>query len=287
MKNEGKTVLVTGASSGFGHQMVQDYLAAGWRVVASVRNVEKRTELFLNELNDYPGKLSLIELDVTKESEIQNTVNYVATELNNHLDVLVNNAGFGTYGALEDITVEQLRYQMEVNFFGPALLIKGLLPSLRNSTGKVINISSLMGRYSCPLASVYSASKYALEGLSEGLMYELNSFGVKVCTVQPGGHRTNFVSSVNWGRDSFNEKSPYIGKSNAFKAMMDKLTARKNAPGASGVSKTVLNLSESSSMPRNVLVGLDAKFVGFLQVILPQCIYRFLMNSANKKIFGA
>jgi NAD(P)-dependent dehydrogenase (short-subunit alcohol dehydrogenase family) len=282
-----KTVLITGASSGFGLKMVQDFLGAGWRVLATVRNVEKRTETFKEELGLYPDRLRLLELDVTKESEIKNIVNYLDKNENNKLDVLVNNAGFGAYGSLEDISMEQIRYQMEVNFFGPTSLIKNLLPALRKSRGKVINISSLMGRYSCPLASVYSSSKYALEGLTEGLMYELDSFGVGVCSVQPGGHRTNFVSSVNWGDDSFNDQSPYIKMSKGFKAMMDKLTARKNAPGPDGVSKTVLKLSNSTKMPRSVLVGMDAKFVGAMQVILPRCIYRFIMNTANKKIFGS
>ena len=281
-----KTVLITGASSGFGFKMVQDYLAAGWKVLATVRNVEKRTEFFLRELNLYPDRLTLLELDVTKESEIKDIVDYLKNSENNKLDVLVNNAGFGTYGSIEDITIEQIRYQMEVNFFGPTILIKNLLPSLRESKGKIINISSLMGRYSCPLASVYSASKYALEGLTEGLMYELESFGIDVCTVQPGGHRTNFVSSVNWGEDSFNDKSPYVGMSRGFKRMMDKLSARKNAPGADGVSKTVLKLSHSSKMPRSVLVGIDAKFVGALQIILPKFLYRIMMNFGNKFIFG-
>ena len=144
-----------------------------------------------------------------------------------------------------------------------------------------------MGRYSCPLASVYSASKYALEGLSEGLMYELKSFGVDVCTIQPGGHRTNFVKSVIWGDRSFGSNSVYQGKSNGFKAMMEKLSQRKKAPGADKVAMTALKIANSNSTPRNILVGGDANFVGFLQSILPQNIYRAVMFMANKKIFGS
>jgi len=281
-----KTALVTGTSSGFGLKIVQDYLASGYKVIATVRNVEARQKLFSDELESFPGKLLLLELDVTKADEIASVAKYIEQQENNQLDVLVNNAGFGSYGALEDTSMEQIRYQMEVNFFGPTALIKALLPALRNSKSKIINISSLMGRYSCPLASVYSASKYALEGLTEGLMYELKSFGISVASVQPGGHRTEFVSSVQWGEQSFNNSSPYIKMTNGFKAMMDKLTSRKNAPGADEVSKVVLELSQASSMPRIVLVGSDAKFVAILQKILPVFVYRIIMFAANKKIFG-
>ena len=280
-----KTVLVTGASSGFGMQMLSDFLELGYTVIGTLRKLEERKPLFKDLLSKYPGKLILKELDVTKGDEIKSLSDFIKNEYPK-LDVLINNAGFGTYGALEDTTEEQLRYQMEVNFFGPALLTREVLPSLRSAQGKIINISSLMGRYSCPLASVYSSSKYALEGLSEGLMYELKAFNVQVCTVQPGGHRTNFADAVVWGEKSFDESSPYKAQTNGFYKMYKKMTGRKSAPGALGVSKKVVKLCQMSKMPRSVTVGKDAGLVSYLQAFLPQNMYRFVMFQANKQVMG-
>ena len=144
-----------------------------------------------------------------------------------------------------------------------------------------------MGRYACPLSSVYSSSKYALEGLSEGLMYELKSHGVDVVTVQPGGHRTNFTSSIIWGAHSLSESSPYKTQTDGFIRMMKKLSSRKKAPKSESVAQVAFKLANASNLPRNVVVGTDAKFVAFLQSFLPQVLYRKIMFVSNKKIFGA
>lgn len=285
-----KTVLITGTTSGFGFKMAQDFLGMGWHVFATLRDMETKKR-HLKELMDlFPDRLTLLELDITKTEDIQNTKKYIENYLSenkeNKLDMLINNAGFAVYGALEDTSMEQIRYQMDVNFFGPTELIKNLLPSIRKSKTKIVNISSIMGIYSCPLASVYSASKYALEGLSEGLVYELSSFGISVCTVRPGGHRTDFFKSINWGELSFSDTSEYTQMSSGFKNMMDKLSARKKAPGADRVSNVVLDLAKMKSMPRSVLVGVDAKFLRCLQIILPASVYKLVLVMANKVIFG-
>ena len=277
-----KTVVITGASSGFGLDMAKLFLSDGWNVVATVRDIERRKIELKDQLELDNSRLKLLELDVADSESLQSFVDQV-----DKLDVLINNAGFGTYGALEDISMDQIRYQMEVNFFGPVALIKGLLPMLRESKGKIINISSLMGRYACPLSSIYSASKYALEGLSEGLMYELDSFGVDVATIQPGGHRTSFVSSVAWGKDSFSSNSAYKTQTNGFKGMMEKLSQRDNPPQSITVAKKALSLANMSHMPRSVVVGSDAKLVASLQSLLPSKLYQKLMFVSNKKIFGA
>lgn len=279
-----KTVLITGASSGFGLDMVNLFLDDGWKVLATVRDVEKRQVELKDKIDLENKKLKLLELDVSKGDDISRIVSEVK-----ELDVLVNNAGFGVYGALEDVTEEQIRYQMEVNFFGPVLLTKGLLPVLRKGQSKVINISSLMGRYACPLSSVYSASKYALEGLTEGLMYELKSHGVEVATIAPGGFRTKFTSSIVWGKNSFNSDSAYKEQTDGFKGLMEGFASRPDdkAPDSMLVAKKALSLANKSSMPRRVMVGKDAKFISLLQDLLPSPLYRKLMFTSNKKIFGS
>lgn len=277
-----KTVIVTGASSGFGLDMVKLFLDGGWKVIATMRKLDQRKVELKGQLDLDHKNLILAELDVAINDSLDSFIESVDA-----VDVLINNAGFGTYGALEDVSEEQIRYQMEVNYFGPVKLIKGLLPKLRSSKGKIINISSLMGRYACPLSSVYSSSKYALEGLSEGLMYELKPFGIDVATIQPGGHRTNFVKSVAWGENSFSKDSPYRQQTDGFKGMMDKLSARTNAPKSETVAQKAYNLATTGQMPRKVVVGKDAKFVALLQGILPSGAYRKLMFASNKKIFEA
>lgn len=280
-----KYILITGASSGFGLEMVKDFLKEGFTVIATMRNASKRLNLFSTEINLYKEKLNIIELDITSSDQIESLVQALERITNGRLDILVNNAGVGIYGALEDISEEQIRYQMEVNYFGPVNLIKSLLPIMRKSSTKIINISSLMGKFSCPMASVYSSSKYALEGISEGLSFELSTFGIQVCSIQPGGHNTNFTSSVIWGKNSMSEDSHYKKMSYGFKKTLESKTTNALIPGAKNVSSKVLALSRKKNMPRFVLAGPDAVSVSLLQVLLPRFLYQSVLNLAFKKLF--
>ncbi len=279
-----KTVLITGANSGFGLEMVKDFLAQGNTVIATLRKLEERKELFSNMPNN--KNLHLLEVDVTIEEDRQKLKNEIEVKFNSKLDILINNAGYGSFGSLEDTSEQQIRYQMEVNYFAPALLIKALLPFMRDNRAKIINISSIMGRYSTPLASVYSSSKYALEGLSEGLRYELSQFGVQVCTITPGGHRTNFINSITWGENSLNSNSPYRNITQGLQNMMTKLQSRTKAPGPKNISQVALKLANQNSIPRTVSVGADAKTVDLIQKILPRKVYDALMSFGFKKVFG-
>jgi NAD(P)-dependent dehydrogenase (short-subunit alcohol dehydrogenase family) len=272
-----KIVLITGCSSGFGRSLVNAYLERGYRVIATLRNATDRLEIFSDIPESQRKLLDIQSLDVTKKEEIQAICEHIVQNYSEQLDVLVNNAGYGLYGALEDITEEQLRHQMEVNFFGPAFLTRGLLPFLRKSKGSVINISSLMARFSLPLGSAYSASKAALEGLSEGLYYELKKHGVNLSTIQPGGHRTQFAKSINWGEFSGSPDSPYTPETQAFKAMMNKLTSRPKAPDEREVVELALKMTEATSPPRRVLVGKDAVSTGMMQKILPERLYHAIL----------
>jgi short-subunit dehydrogenase len=274
-----KTALITGSSSGFGKQLVHDFLKEGYRVIATLRNANERESLF----KEIPQKnLFIKELDVTKKSDITALSDFIKSELNGNLDILVNNAGYGMYGALEDISEEQIRYQIEVNFFGPSFLIRTLLPYLRESKGKIFNISSLMGRFSMPLGAVYSASKYALEGLSEGLYYELGPMGVQVTTIQPGAHRTGFGKAVQWGDSSLSEESSYQTQTQALQGMIDKMMSRKNSPGANNVSRIVLKYASKRKLPRRILVGKDARSTGWMQKILPERLYHFILDTSYR-----
>jgi NAD(P)-dependent dehydrogenase (short-subunit alcohol dehydrogenase family) len=166
-----KTVLITGASSGFGRETVKLFHKNGWNVVATMRSPEKETEL--NTLSN----VFVSKLDVTDKATIKNTVAQ-SIEKFGSIDVLVNNAGYGAMGALEAATEQQIKQQFDVNLFGLIAVTQAVLPGMReHKTGIIINVSSVGGRLTFPFSSLYHATKFALEGLTESMQYELNPLG--------------------------------------------------------------------------------------------------------------
>jgi NAD(P)-dependent dehydrogenase (short-subunit alcohol dehydrogenase family) len=182
-----KTILITGASSGFGRETVKLFHGKGWNVIATMRNPEKETEL---------GKLegvSVVRLDVVDNASIEAAVAAGIREFGS-IDVLVNNAGYGTLGALEAASEAVIRQQFDVNVFGLIEVIKAVLPGMRKQgSGVIINVSSVGGRVTFPFCTLYHATKFAVEGLTESLQYELNPLGIRLKIVEPGGYKTNFA----------------------------------------------------------------------------------------------
>ncbi|MET7253150.1 SDR family oxidoreductase [Dyadobacter fermentans] len=182
-----KTVLITGASSGFGKDAVRLFQKNGWNVIASMRSPEKETEL------GGLDRVALVRLDVTDSASIQKAVEEGIARFGS-IDVLVNNAGFGSLGVLEAAPVEVVRQQFDVNVFGVIGVIKAVLPHMRrNKSGVIINVASMGGRIAFPFSTLYHATKYAVEGLSESLQYELEPLGIRVKIVEPGGYKTDFA----------------------------------------------------------------------------------------------
>jgi short-subunit dehydrogenase len=280
-----KTVLITGCSSGFGLTMVQELLNDGHYVIATLRSAESRMNLFDHLQASYKENLRIESLDVTLKEDRDRIKQMMEKEFDGKLNVLINNAGTGYFGALEDYDEDQIRKQMEVNFFAPTLMIKEFLPLLRNAKGKIINITSIMGQYSTPLGSLYSASKYALEGISEGLYYELDGQGVQVTTIAPGGHRTNFLESSVWAKNSKERSSIYFNLTQSFIGFTQKLSSRPNAPDSGAVASTVKKLVKRSVMPRQITVGKDAKMVILMKRILPFNLYQKMMKATYNKVF--
>ncbi len=182
-----KTVLITGASSGIGKATTQKLLDEGYCVYASARNITKLKPLAA-------CGAEILELDVTQDESMQLGVERIIRE-SGRLDILINNAGYGSYGALEDIPIEEARHQFEVNVFGLGRLTQLVLPHMRQqSFGKIVNITSVGGKIYEPLGSWYHASKFAVEGLSDCLRLELQPFGIDVIIVEPGPIRTEWGS---------------------------------------------------------------------------------------------
>jgi len=184
-KLNGQVILITGASSGMGKAFAQALLKKDAIVYVAARRLEQ-----MDDLKEH-GALTL-KMDITRDDEIQDAVQCI-TEQHGGVDVLINNAGFGMYGAMEDTSIDDARYQFEVNLFGLARLTQLLLPTMREKkAGKIINISSMGGKIYTPLGSWYHATKHALEGWSDCLRIELAQFGIDVVVIEPGIIQTEF-----------------------------------------------------------------------------------------------
>ncbi|GGB18482.1 SDR family oxidoreductase [Puia dinghuensis] len=182
-----KTVFITGASSGFGREAAKLFHQKDWNVIATMRRPGKETEL------SALGGVHVTRLDVTDKTSIATAVAAGIRQFG-AIDVLVNNAGFGTLGALEAASEEVIRQQFEVNFFGLIEVTKAILPGMRaRKAGTIVNVSSVGGRLGFPFSSLYHATKFAIEGLTESLQYELNPLGIRLKLVEPGGYKTNFI----------------------------------------------------------------------------------------------
>lgn len=184
-----KTVFITGASSGFGKETVSLFHEKDWNVVATMRTP---TPALLQEFAGLDGVL-VERLDVTDGDSIAAAVD-AAVRAFGSIDVLVNNAGYGAFGALEVAPEADIRQQMEVNVFGLIAVTKAVLPRMRERrSGVIINVSSIGGRLTFPFTTLYHATKFAVEGLTESLQYELNPLGIRTKIVEPGGYKTDFA----------------------------------------------------------------------------------------------
>lgn len=184
-----KTILITGASSGFGKETAKLFMQKGWNVIATMRSPEKETEL-AGEANVF-----VTRLDVTDPQSAKTAVK-AGIEKFGRIDVLLNNAGFGIMGPMEATSEESIRRQFEVNVFGLINVTKAVLPTMRsNKKGMIINVSSAFGIATFPFFSMYHAAKFAVEGLTESLQYELKPLGIQLKIVEPGGYNTNFSTS--------------------------------------------------------------------------------------------
>src|SRR5580698_5594282 len=220
-----KIALITGASSGFGLLTSIELPKAGFRVVATMRDLGRRERLDQAAATaGVAAKLDIRTLDVTDFDSLPGFVDAVVRE-HGRLDVLVNNAGFAVAGFLEDIKLEELRHQFETNFFGAVAMTKAALPTMRRQrVGHIIMVSSIAGLHGSATVSSYSASKHALEGWSESLRLELNSLGIKVVLVEPGAFQTDiWTRGAVMGEKATQETSPNLQRSLRMRSFVEKL----------------------------------------------------------------
>ena len=219
-----KVVLITGSAGGVGRAAVQRFIERGWFVVATARSPDS-----LSALGKH-SHLSIERLDVMDKTSIQSCVSSVI-QRHGQIDVLVNNAGIGVAGPLEGTSDVAMRRAFETNFFGPAVLTSEVVPHMRDRmTGTIVNVTSVAGRVGIPFHSIYSASKFALEGLTEALAFELEPFGIRLRLVEPGGIRTDF--QAEWF-----EPEVYQPDVSQLRAQMER--GIKRAPLPTGVADAI------------------------------------------------
>lgn len=246
-----KTVLITGASSGFGNETAKQFQKNGWNVIATMRSPEKETEL--NRLNN----VLVTKLDVQDSDSIKDAITAGIKKFGK-IDVLVNNAGYGLMGVFESVTKDQIQRQYQVNVFGLMEVTQTLLPHFReNGSGVIINLSSFGGFIALPFGSLYNSTKFAVEGFSESLSHELAALNIAVKLIEPGGVNTNFRNGIEMIKNEIPVYNPIMGK---FFERYGKTTEHLNKATAENVAATIYKAATDEKAQLRYVVGDDAQF---------------------------
>ena len=278
------TALVTGGTSGFGYALTEGLLDRGWKVVVVGRNLQNRVELFPKFERDFKDRFFKIDVDLENPAAANIITNWF-TETKSDLNLLVNNAGFGLFGALEDLSDSQIEKQMKVNFFSPVFLCKSLLPLLSKSHGKIYNVSSTFGFVGFPLTSLYCASKFALEGFSESLDYELRPHGVRSILIEPGSFPTSFGRNIVWGENSMSANSKYVKQTQNYELLRAKLRENNQSVDTTQITDVILKSFAQKNPPQRIRIGKDSKFTWFLKKFSPENLfYRYMRMFFNYTI---
>ena len=247
-----KVALVTGSASGIGFETALELAREGYHTYATMRDVKKGDRI-LDIAKKENLKIKVIELDVNNENTIKKAVETIINE-KKRIDVLVNNAGYFLVGCLEDLTITDLKEQFETNFFGVVRTIQAVLPTMRSQkSGTIVNISSVAGKIGFPVTPGYISSKFALEGLSESMRYELFPFGIRTIIIEPGVIKTNLFSTL---KKVTKKESPYTDMTE--KVMNGLLMMSEMGTPPQEVAKTIVKaVSSENPLPRYP-VGNDA-----------------------------
>ena len=257
-----KVAIVTGSSSGIGYATSLMLARKGFYTYASARNINKSASLE-SIANAESLPLKLIQLDVTDDSSVKDALEKVVLE-KGRIDVLVNNAGYGLFGAFEDLSLDEIKAQFETNFFGVIRVTQHVLPIMRtpqNGGGVIVNVSSINGLIAFPVISAYVGTKFAIEGLSESIAYELEPFGIKVILIEPGPIGSNFMKGSVLPKRALNPQSPYSELVQKFSVKTR--SQHENATQPEEVAKTIVQAISTEKPEFRYVVGIDA--VGLLE----------------------
>ncbi|MET8450865.1 oxidoreductase [Streptomyces sp. NPDC005209] len=271
-----KVALVTGASSGIGEAIARHLKEAGYTVYGAARRVDRMAALAEDGVHT-------LSLDVTDEASLTAAIKRII-DAEGRIDVLVNNAGYGSYGALEDVSLDEARAQIEVNVFGLARLTQLVLPHMRaQRSGTVVNISSMGGKFTTPLGAWYHASKYAVEALSDALRMETRPFGIHVTVVEPGSIQTEWgdIAADKLRRTSGGD-GPYAKQAEAMAKTLEGSSrgGRMTSPPAV-IARTVTKAATARRPKTRYRAGFGATPLVLLSRILPDRTFDALIKRAS------
>ncbi|WP_270345975.1 oxidoreductase [Lactococcus petauri] len=267
-------ILITGASSGIGYQTAKLLVENGHKVYGAARRLDKLETL--KSMGVVP-----MYLDITNEDSSVELVKQII-KIEGRIDVLINNAGYGSYGAIEDVSLEEAQRQFDVNLFGVARLTKLVLPYMRKqSSGKIINTSSMGGRVTTYFGAWYHATKYALEAFSDALRMEVKEFGIDVSIIEPGGIKTDwgFIAAEHLANSS--KGGAYEQAAQKAASGMKKQYSGNMMSNPSIISKTILKAVNSKRPKSRYLIGFGAKPLVFLHSVLPTRWFDWIMMHSS------
>lgn len=257
-----KVALVTGGSSGIGEATALRLQELGYTTYAAARRVERMEHLTTSGIRP-------LAMDVTDDESMQSGVEQILAE-EGRIDVLVNAAGYGSYGAVEDVPLSEARNQVEVNLFGAARLTQLVLPRMRDQrSGTIVNVTSMGGKIYTPLGAWYHASKHALEALSDCLRMELKSFGIDVVVIEPGAIRTEFNGIVDEKVRAVSGTGPYAAQGNALAASIASESTQRRSSPPELIAKTIGKAVTARRPKTRYAAGYGAKPMIFLHDVLP------------------
>jgi NAD(P)-dependent dehydrogenase (short-subunit alcohol dehydrogenase family) len=274
---DGRSILITGSSSGIGRATAERFAARGWQVFASMRNLDAGAPLRARAA-EAGWRLTTPALDVTSDASVAAAAAHVLREAGGRLDVLVNNAGYYQFGALEETSPEELRAQLETNVVGVLRVTRAVLPAMRaRRSGTIVTLSSVSGRVALPIGGPYHASKWALEGMIESLRLELIPFGLRVVLIEPGPYHTGFHDNERLAAAAGRPDSPYAELLAAHRRQVAKLPRQEDL----GPLIDTIEGAATSENPRlRWPVGPTSLAGGRLRPFVPDRLYEWLMRVA-------
>jgi len=256
MNSKQKVAVVTGSSSGIGQEISLILARNGFITYATMRNLQKGSDL-KSIAEDEKLHLHFAQLDVTDDYSVKRAIQTVYDECG-RIDILVNNAGYGLTGAFEDLAMDEIKTQFETNVFGLIRTTQSVLQIMRKQrSGMIVNISSGAGKFGFPTGSAYVSTKFAVEGLSESMLYEVEPFGIKVILIEPGVIQTNFFNSSVLAKKSQDPNSPYAPLMRGMENSIDKMM--KNGSTPQYVAEVVLDAVTNENPKLRYLAGKDIK----------------------------
>ena len=274
------TILITGASSGIGKVTCLHLAERGYRVIGSSRSLERLAALF-DEAEERGLKVYGAELDMNSDESVDSVMPALIAQFGS-IDALVNNAGFGVWGPVQSLSIDELKTQFEANFFGAVRMIHAVLPGMiERGAGRIVNISSVLGRLGTPFNGAYVASKFALEGISESLRAELAPFGVRVSVVEPGLFETDFQKNEVRAERADDPDMPYVPYVRLYSDRHDQF--QHMAADPIRVARVIEKIIRSRRPSFRYPVGVDARAGMVGARMLPERLFHAILSRATMR----